>query len=405
MKKNISRKSFIKNSAFGLAGLAMTDFSGINILRSTKSVVNVAFIGTGNRGQGVIYTIKKNNLTQLNVTACCDMMPENLKKGIARASGANVKAYTDYRRVLDDKNVDAVFITTPIFEHFPMAMDAISAGKHIYLEKTMTTDIAQALELARQMKKQKNLVLQVGHQYRYYDMYPQLKSYLAENLIGKLTRIECQYNRNSDWENGYAKDPKTGKIVNWRLYQHLSGGLLGELSSHQIDVANWLLDSTPDKVVAMGDMNFFKDDRTCWDNVHAVYSYPNGVKMNVISILSNEFDGYRMRLFGNEGTIEIGRNKSTLFLERKKKEKIILDGVTGATKEALDNGKGLEIYTDKAGKDQTVYALESFADCILNHKKPFCDVVKGMQTAISVHMANNAVNSGATEYWKKEYNL
>lgn len=405
MEKNMSRKSFIKNSTLGLAGLAVTNFSGINILRSNKNAVNVAFIGTGNRGQGVIYTIKRNNLSQLNVIGCCDMMPENLKKGIARAGGGNVKAYTDYRRVLDDKNVDAVFITTPIFEHFPMAMDAISAGKHIYLEKTMTTNIAEALQLGQRMKKEKNLVLQVGHQYRYYDMYPQLKSYLAENLIGKLTRIECQYNRNSDWENGYAKDPKTGKIVNWRLYQHLSGGLLGELSSHQIDVANWLLDSTPEKVVAMGDMNFFKDDRTCWDNVHAVYNYPNGVKMNVISILSNEFDGYRMRLFGNEGTIEIGRNKSTLYLERKKKEKIILDGVTGATKEALDNGKGIDIYTDKVGKDQTVYALESFADCIVNNKKPFCDVVKGMQTAISVHMANNAVSSGATEYWKKEYNL
>ena len=406
MKRNVSRKDFIKNSALGFAGLAITDFSGINILKNKKDKVNVAFIGTGNRGHGLIYTIKHNNISQLNITACCDMMPDNLKRGIARAGGGSVKALTDYRRVLDDKSIDAVFITTPIFEHYPMAMDAISAGKHIYLEKTMTTDINQAVELARRMKREKKLVLQVGHQYRYYDMYPQLKSFLAENLIGKVTRIECQYNRNSDWENGYAKDPKTGKIVNWRLYQHLSGGLLGELSSHQIDVANWLMDATPEKVVAMGDVNFFKnDDRTCWDNVHAVYNYPNGVKMNVISILSNEFDGYRMRLFGNEGTIEIGRNKSTLYLERKKKEKIILDGVTGATKEALDNGKGIDIYTDKVGKDQSVYALEAFADCIINNKKPFCDAEKGMQTAISVHMANNAVESGKTEVWKKEYNL
>lgn len=404
MKKQISRKQFIKNSTFGLAGIALSDFSGINILKNTKEMVNVGIIGTGHRGLGILYTIKKNNLSKLNVVACCDMMPENLKKGLQEA-GSGTKSYTDYRRLLDDKSIDAVFITSPIIEHYPMAMNAINAGKHIYLEKTMTTDIENAIALAKKMRTVNNLVLQIGHQYRYYEMYPWLKSKLSENIIGTITRIECQYNRNSDWETGFAKDPKTGKIVNWRMLQNLSGGLLGELSSHQIDVINWMMDATPEKVVAMGDVNFFKDGRTCWDNVHATYGYANGVKMNVISILSNEFDGYRIRLYGNEGTIELGRNKATLFPERKKKEKIILDGVTGATKEALDNGKGLEIYTDKIGKDPTVYALENFEDCIINNKKPFGDVEKGRQTAISVHMGNNAVRSGKTEFWKKEYDV
>lgn len=402
MKKNISRKNFIKNSAFGLAGLAITDFSGINILKSRTEAVNVGLIGTGHRGQGIIYTIIKNNLTQLNVAGICDIMPENLAKGMQRAGGGK-KTYDDYRRMLDDKSIDAVFITTPIFEHYPMAINAISAGKHIYLEKTMTTDIQQAVSLAKKMKGVKNKILQIGHQYRYYEMYPRIKQLLAENIIGKITRIECQYNRNSDWESGFGKDPARGKIVNWRMYQHLSGGLLGELSSHQIDVVNWLFDARPQKVVAIGDVNFFKDDRTCWDNVHATYGYANGAKMNVISILSNEFDGYRIRLFGNEGTIELGRNKATLFLERKKKEKVILDGVTGATKEALDNGQGIVVYTDKIGKDPTVYALENFADCIINNKKTFADAEKGQDTAISVHMGNNAVKSGVTQYWKKEY--
>lgn len=402
MKKNVSRKDFIKNSALGFAGIAMSDFSGINILKTRKSTINVGFIGTGHRGQGLIYTINKNNLTQLNVTGICDITPQNLAGGLKHV-GKSAKTYNDYRRMLDDKNIEAVFIATPIFEHYPMAMDAISAGKNIYLEKTMTTDIQQALSLAKKMKGVKNKILQIGHQYRYYEMYPRIKQLLAENIIGKITRVECQYNRNSDWETGFARDPATGKIVNWRMYQHLSGGLLGELSSHQIDVINWLLDARPEKVVAIGDVNFFKDDRTCWDNIHATYSYANGTKMNVISILSNEFDGYRIRLFGSEGTIELGRNKATLYLERKKKEKVILDGVTGATKEALDNGKGIVIYTDKIGKDPTVYALENFADCIINNKATFADAQKGKDTAISVHMGNNAAKSGITEFWKKEY--
>ncbi len=402
MKKNVSRKNFIKNAAFGLAGVAITDFSGIHILKNKKDSINIGFIGTGHRGQGLIHTINNSNINQLNVSAVCDIMPDNLAGGLKRA-GENTKSFTDYRRMLDDKSIDAVFITTPIFEHFPMAMNAISAGKHIYLEKTMTTNIEQALLLAKKMKGIKKQVLQIGHQYRYYEMFPRLKSLIAENLIGQITRIECQYNRNSDWESGYCKDPKTGKIVNWRMYQHLSGGVLGELSSHQIDVVNWLLGATPEKVSAMGDVNFYKDGRTCWDNVHAIYGYANGVKMNVISILSNEFDGYRIRFYGNEGTLEVGRNKATLFVERKKKEKIILDGVTGATKEALDNGTGLNVYTDKEGKDPSVYALEAFAESVLTGKKVFADAEKGKQTAISVHLGNNAVKSGKTEYWKKEY--
>ena len=403
MKKNISRKDFIKNSAFGLAGLAVTDFSGIHILSSAKSPVRVGIIGTGNRGNGIIYTINRS-VKDLKVTGICDIHKPNLQRGLKMA-GNNPKVYNDYRRMLDDKNIDAVFITTPIHNHHPMALNAISARKHIYLEKTMTINIQQALDIARRMKGVKNQVLQVGHQYRYYEMFPQIKELLKNGLVGKITKVECQYNRNSDWEPGFAIHPKTGKLVNWRLYQDISGGLLGELSSHQIDVTNWLLDALPEKVVAMGDVNFYtNDDRTCWDNVHAVYNYPGGIKNSVVSILSNEHTGYMIKIFGNEGTLEVGRNKATLYLERKKKEKVILDGVTGATKEALDKGEGMVVCTDKVGKDPTVYALEAFADCVINNKKPFCDAEKGKETAISVHMANNAVASGKTEYWKKEYN-
>ncbi|HRN48249.1 MAG TPA: hypothetical protein PKW69_09465, partial [Niabella sp.] len=77
MKKNISRKNFIKNSAFGLAGVALTDFSGIHILKNRKDSINVGFIGTGHRGQGLIHTIKNSNINQLNVSAVCDIMPDN----------------------------------------------------------------------------------------------------------------------------------------------------------------------------------------------------------------------------------------------------------------------------------------------------------------------------------------
>jgi len=398
MKTNISRKRFISASAMSMAGIAVSGFP--LLARTGSDAIRIGIIGVGSRGLGLLHTIK--DIPGFRITACCDIVENHVSSGMKLAA-AGAKAYSDYRKLLDDKAVDAVIIATPLYLHYPMAADALKAGKHVYLEKTMTYNIDQAVNLVKQVKQNKKLKLQIGHQYRHYEMYPRIKTLIQNKLIGTVTHFESQYNRNSDWRQP-VNSAANEKEINWRLYREFSGGVLAELSAHQIDIVNWILDSHPLKVVAMGDVNFWKDGRTTNDNVRAIYEYPNGVKSSVTSILSNEYNGYLMRILGSEGTIELRRDNATLFMEPKKKELAIVDGVTGATKEALLSGKGISIYKDRDGIEPTVFALRDFADCIKNNTDPVSNVYTGKDVAIAVHLGNMAVESGMTEQWKPEYN-
>jgi len=397
MKQNYSRKQFLTTGVLGLSGLTLSKFSSASIF-SLDSNIKIGLIGVGQRGLGLASTIK--GIPGLDIVACCDIIPENLAAGMKLTT--NGKSYTDYRRLLADKNVDAVVLATPLHLHYPMAKDAISANKHVYLEKTMTYDTEQALSLTKMLKKYPKLIFQVGHQYRYYEMYPKIKTYIANGLIGKVTHFESQYNRNSNWKRAVPKG-YTDKQINWRMYKEFSGGVLAELSAHQIDIVNWLTDSHPTKVVAMGDVNFWKDGRTTFDNVHAIYDYPGGIKSSITSILSNQYNSYMTRILGSEGTIEMGRDYAKLYLEPKKKELAIVDGVTGATKEALEKGEGVKIFTDHNGVEPTVYALKAFKESIRSGKKAFCNEVTGKDVAIAVHLGNKATETGNTEFWKAEY--
>jgi predicted dehydrogenase len=399
MKKSISRRQFVSTGLVGLSGLALSGLPSFASTPSLSANIRVGLIGAGQRGQGLATVLK--DIPGLELAACCDILPANLNAGM-KLCAANSKSYTDYHKLLADKTIDAVIIATPLYLHYAMALDAISANKHVYVEKTMTYDIAQAIAIAKKLKAYPKLVFQVGHQYRYYDMYPKVKTLIENGLIGKVTHFESQYNRNSNWRRP-VKDPKLEKQINWRMYKEYSGGVLAELSAHQIDVVNWLTNAHPTKVLAMGDVNFWKDGRSTFDNVRAIYEYPGGVKSSVTSILSNEYNGYMMRILGSDGTIEMGRNYAKLFLEQKKKEQVLVDGVTGATKEAIAKGEPVKIYTDTEGIEPTVFALTAFEDCIRNKKKAVSNELTGRDTAIAVHLGNLATESGKTEFWKPEY--
>src|SRR5690606_28743158 len=229
------------------------------------------------------------------------------------------KKYKDYKALLDDKNVDAVYIASPEHLHYQMAMDAIAAGKHIYLEKTITYNIAQALELEKKVNNSK-IVFQVGHQYRSFPLYQKIKEAIDSKLLGTVLHFECQYHRNSDWRYPISANSNE-RLTNWRLYKEYSGGLMTELSAHQIDIVNWMTnDSHPLKVAGIGTLNYWKDGRDIFDSVQAVYEYPDGIKANVSSVLSNQYTEYEIKVLGTKGTIRIFRDSATIYPEPLKKQ-------------------------------------------------------------------------------------
>lgn len=364
-------------------------------------VIRVGLIGTGQRGVGIASILKK--LSGIELVACCDIFEDNLRTGLALAV-SKAKGYRDYRKMLEDKNVDAVIIATPLNLHYQMTVDSLDAGKHVYIEKTMTYDIPQALSLVQKMKNNR-LILQIGHQYRYYEMYHKIKEIISKNWLGTITHFESQYNRNSDWRRPVS-DPKLERQINWRMYKEYSGGLLAELCAHQIDIVNWMLEDHPLKVVGLGGVNYWKDGRETFDNIRTIYEYENGIKSSVTSILSNENNGYFMRILGSKGTIEVQRSKAFFYPEAQKKELGIVDGVSGATITATKKGEGVEIvYGSPADNqlDPTAYALMDFATCIRAGQKPRSNVETGRDVAIAVHMGNKAAETEEIQFWKPEY--
>lgn len=180
-----TRRRFIRNSAYATAGL-LTAPSLLSLQGKEKSI-GIGIIGTGDRGSGLLSLV--NAIDGLEAKAVCDVIDFRLTAA-AKTAGEKAKAYVDYRRVLDDKNVDAVLLATPFGMHGPMAMDILEAGKHIYCEKTMVrgqADIKQVLAKAESGPKQ---IFQTGHQYHSSALYRKLKEMIEVGYLGQLTAID-----------------------------------------------------------------------------------------------------------------------------------------------------------------------------------------------------------------------
>ena len=190
-----TRRKFLTTGTLALSGTALAYTGLTSFIPKSNKGIRFGIIGTGTRGTGLARLIK--NLEGLTVMAYCDILSVNTLK-IAEHVSAKAKIYNDYRKLLEDKEVDAVIIATPLYLHYVMSKDALAAGKHVYVEKSMTYDIPQALDLEKIVNKS-NLVFQVGHQYRYFGLYHAVKRAIDEGWLGQVTHFECQYHRNSDW--------------------------------------------------------------------------------------------------------------------------------------------------------------------------------------------------------------
>lgn len=398
----ISRRKFIAKGTLAVSGLAAMRLPVLGAGLFKSSVLRLGLIGTGSRGTGLAILIKE--MAGVELVACCDLIPEHLKNGMKYAA-KNATAYTDYRKLLEDKNIDAVIIATPLYTHYPIAVDALSANKHIYLEKSMVYSIPQAIDLVKKVNDTK-LVFQVGFQYRYYGLYKRVKEVMDQNWLGKISHFECQYNQNSNWRKPLS-DPKMERAINWRMYRQYCGGPLSELCAHQIDMVNYMLGSHPLKVTGMGGVDYWKDGRDTFDNIRTIYEYPNGVKSSVTSVLSNAYNGYNIRILGDRATVDIQRDKAFIYAESLENKKGTVDGVTGATIAATTQGKPYELKFDEPdGTDlePTTYCLQDFFNCIINNKKPVSNVETAKETSIAIHMGNKAADTGLLQSWESAYN-
>ena len=456
--QDVSRRDFVKTAAAVSAAAAVIEGApAIQKVRAANDQVQFGMVGTGSRGTYLMKSPTQLHLKGIENARCvalCDVNETNLKHGVDTI-GTNPKTFKDYRELLAMKDVDAVFVTTPLFVHFPITRDALQAGKHVFCEKCLVFKPEEVHALRALCAERPKQILQTGLQRRYSYFYQTVKQMVDKGILGDVHHIHAQWHRNLINDPGTLWVMKPGgrdNIANWRLFRSMSGGYTGELMSHQGDVADWMFGSAPEFVMGLGSIDTFKDGRDNYDNIQLIYRYPQGQKLTYSSISTNQFlpyfNGNRAQMgeiiMGTEGTIEITvgfdnvpviawwylepPKKSTVTKADEKKQPF----VAGATMVAGGGARGpIPIMTSdlQFGSNENFFSreakfarrwltakgimlqeeaknpvdteLESFFRNCRDGKKPLADLEIGLYDSIAVMLSNLAMEEGRKVYYSE----
>src|SRR6266487_2049242 len=238
----LNRREFLKGSSFATL---MTMLGGVELITRAPAraadletlvpfQVKCGVIGLGNWGREIIATLSRLKTAQL--VAVCDTYPASLKR--AANSAPNAQGLDDYRRILDDKEVQAVVIATPTHQHREIALAALQAGKHVYCEAPLANTIDDAKTIALAAKAARKQVFQAGLQMRSDPQRQFLLDFIHAGASGKAVKAHAQWHKKQSWRMA-SPNPDRERDLNWRLRKDTSLGLAGEIGIHQIDAMSW----------------------------------------------------------------------------------------------------------------------------------------------------------------------
>ncbi len=354
--------------------------------------LRLGFIGTGRQGRK---HIRLNvGLPGFEFRTFCDILPFQLKDAMDLV-GPETKSVTDYRYILDDPQIDAVVIATPFHFHAKPMLDALDAGKHVYCEKTLVKGHDQITQVSKAVAKS-DRIIQAGYQHRYSDHLQHVAGLIQSGEIGEISAVQCTWNRNGDWRRP-VPSPEYERAVNWRMYREYSGGLTAELSSHQMDIIDWLLASPPARVMGTGGIDHWKDGRDIRDNTHLVVSHENGVVVTYTCMTTNAYEGFRMTFLGTKGTIVTSLDEAWVTSDKVSDEESEgVDAVTGATM-ALSGTPGRRIKL--TGFNPTRNAMAAFRESVISNTKPAASAEHALATARTVQLSLDAMDKGSVEIY------
>jgi predicted dehydrogenase len=294
---------------------------------SAAETINVGLIGVGLQGRALLNACL--NIPGVRFLAICDIWPYAQKYGQRYLDryGQPVRAYVDHREMVDqEKDLDAVLVATPDFAHAAQTVTCLRAGLHVYCEAMMSDTLDGARSMVQAMHETGRL-LQIGYQRRSNPRYRHaLQRLLTEaRLAGTITHVNTQWAHevmeDTGWPSRFALEDSVlqqygydsmHEFRNWRWFRKYCLGPCGVFGTHQLDVCNWFLGTTPDAVLASGDGRFY-ESRDCLDNVMAVFEY--GVGERVVRVFSQiltttNVGGQRNfeHFLGTEASIKIAEN-------------------------------------------------------------------------------------------------
>lgn len=412
----MDRREFIKN--IGLAGGAailvaspwLSVFS--NRKHSTSYRARIGIIGPGSRGLFLMSFLKKN--PKADVIAICDIYQPSIDEALKLYPQA--KVYTDYRNMLENKEIDAVVIATPLNTHFDIAMAAFDAGKHVLCEKALAMTISECYHMY-QKHKETGKVFFIGQQRCFDPRYIRAMEMVHEGTFGSINGIRTFWYRNHDWRRP-VPSPEFERHINWRLYSEYSKGLMTELACHQLQIGTWALKQIPNKVMGHGAITHWKDGREVCDNVSCIYVFDNGVKLNFDSVISNKFYGLEEQILGNLGTVEPEKGKyyfETIepapgFLqlindiENRLFDALPFAGTTWAPETANKN-LGEFIIGERPKCDGTSLQMDAFVEAVITEHQPPMIAEEGYYASALCLLGHDAIVQDKIMYFPDEYKL
>ncbi|WP_018616945.1 Gfo/Idh/MocA family protein [Segetibacter koreensis] len=352
----MKRRMFVKNASVISAATILKP----RIVFGTKanSAIRMGIIGCGGRGTSVISTMSKN--TNINIIAMADLFDYQLQSGLVKYNDLNkakglpeiqtsnmYQGSKAYLKLLENKDVDAVLISSPCYTHPEFMKAALAAGKHVYCEKPVAMDVDGCRQV-EQLGKSLNgkLSVAIGFEIRYATPYVEMINRIHNGDIGDIISADLYYFSSAVPLKPYKGVPNDeARIRNHFHFYELSGGILVDQGIHMLDISNWALKAHPVEAMGTGGIKGSLEFGNAWTNYQALYKYPNDVNMSIHSTqVGPAFGDVCARFIGTKGIAEAHYNRGVYITGENKWDSGVVKGE--ATPEQVATGAFLSSLHD-----------------------------------------------------------
>ena len=369
--------------------------------------LNIGLIGTGGRCRHLMQALARVPNTRM--TALCDVYEPNLEQA-QKLAAPNAATFGDYRQLLARKDVHAVLIASPDHWHVPMTVDALAAGKDVYVEKPLTHKLSEGRTVLDAVNRHKRVV-QVGTQQRSMTHIRRAYELVRDGRLGTVHKVRMTWNRNSDrvrrgpqnvdvkkldWKRFLGNAPEQAfddyRFRNWRWFWDFGNGILTDLMVHWIDVAHWFLNlDHPLRAVTVGG-NYISDG--VWqtpDTIQTLLTYPGNIQMHFEGTFCNARQGAMIEFMGTQATLYVDRGRFELLPEPRAKVE--------AQEMILGTGpRGRDFYDRPDGEQ---LHLQDWVDAIRNGRQPAAPASAGVSAAAAAHLGNLALRGSGAAEWRE----
>jgi len=400
----VNRREFLDALAVGAAGLAIrANAKSYGQILGSNSRLNFAVIGLNSRGYAHLSALQANKATAC-ITHVCDVDSNTMDKFAAtttQAMGEAPAKEKDFRKILAQKDVDAISIASPDHWHTPMAIDGLQAGKHVYVEKPCSHNPAEGALLVEAQKKYAKVV-QMGTQQRSSPHTIEIVGKIHDGLIGRAYYAKAWYSNTRktigfgkpapvppqlDWELWQGPAPRrayTDNIqpYNWHWFRTYGTGEALNNGTHEVDVCRWALDvDYPQRITSTGGRYQFKDDWQFYDTLVTSFAYPD----KMISWEGKSCQG--MKFYGRDRGAAIMGTTGTVVVDRDGYE--IYD-LNGKKTSEFKTGK-MTSSSDLRGADTMTDAhFKNFIEAIRNGEKLNAPIAVGNVSVTMLQLSNIA---------------